>query len=228
MPAFKGPARPEAVAFDIIGTVFPLHPLRPTIQELGLPPSGLEGWFAAALRDAFALSATGDFRPFTEVLSAALEEVLAEQDLSPAPETKALLMERMKSLPARPDAREAFGTVAHAGMRILALSNGAEASTRSLLEGAGLADLVQHVVSVEEVKLFKPRREVYAFAAERAGLDPGRLALVAVHPWDIQGAKAAGLTAAYVSAERPFPPVMRAPDISAANLSGAAQALAEL
>ncbi|MBI0537392.1 haloacid dehalogenase type II [Roseomonas sp. KE2513] len=228
MLGFETAARPEAVAFDIIGTVFPLHPLRPTIEELGLPPAGLEGWFAAALRDAFALSATGDFRPFTEVLSGALEEVLGEQGLSPAPETKALLMERMKSLPARHDAREAFGAVSRAGMRIIALSNGAAASTRALLEGAGLADLVGEIVSVEEVKLFKPRREVYARAAERAGLDPGRLALVAVHPWDIQGAKAAGLTAAYVSAERPFPPTMRAPDITAPSLAEAAAALVAL
>jgi len=228
MPGLTSATRPKAVAFDIIGTVFPLHPLRPTIQELGLPPSGLEGWFAAGLRDAFALSAAGDFRPFTEVLSGALEEVLAEQDLSPPPETKALLMERMKNLVPRPDAREAFGTIARAGMQILALSNGTAASTRSLLAAAGLEDLVQHIVSVEEVQLFKPRREVYAFAAAQAGLEPSRLALVAVHPWDIHGAKAAGLTAAYVSAERPFPPVMRAPDIAAASLSEAAHALAEL
>lgn len=228
MLGFGKVARPEAVAFDIIGTVFPLDPLRPTIQELGLPPAGLEGWFAAALRDAFALSASGDFRPFTEVLSAALDEVLAEQDLSPPQETKALLLERMKSLPARPDAREAFGTLARAGIRILAVSNGAAASTRGLLEGARLADLVEHVVSVEEVKVFKPRREVYIHAAERAGLDPAQIALVAVHPWDIQGAKAAGLTGAYVSAERPFPPSMRTPDISAETLSEAARTLVAL
>lgn len=228
MPDGNKPMQPEVVAFDIIGTVFPLEPLRKTVVELGLPPAGLEGWFAAGLRDAFALSATGDFRPFTEVLRAALDQVLAEQALSPAGETRALLMERMKTLPPRPDAREAFGTIAQAGMRIMALSNGAAASTRSLLQGAGLDDLVEHVVSVEEVRLFKPRGEVYAHAARVAGVEAGRLALVAVHSWDVQGAKAAGLTAAFVSAERPFSAAMRPPDIEATSLAEAARAIAAL
>ncbi|MBB5692544.1 haloacid dehalogenase type II [Muricoccus pecuniae] len=223
-----GPKRPEVVAFDIIGTVFPLDPLRPGIVELGLPPAGLEGWFATALRDAFALSSAGDFKPFTEVLKAALDTVLAEQDLDPPATAKAVLLERMKSLPARPDAREAFGTLSRAGMRVIALSNGAAASTKLLLEGAGLDDLVGEIVSVEEVKLFKPRREVYEQAARRAGVEAGRLALVAVHPWDINGAKAAGLVTAYVTAERPFSPVMRAPDIEAPSLAEAARALAAL
>jgi 2-haloacid dehalogenase len=222
------PKRPEVVAFDIIETVFPLDPLRPIIVELGLPPLGLENWFAAGLRDAFALSSTGDFRPFPEVLDGALDQVLGEQGLSPPVEAKALLKERMKSLAARPDAREAFGIISRAGMRIMALSNGAAATTRLLLQGAGLDDLVGHVVSVEEVKLFKPRREVYEHAARTAGVEPERLALVAVHPWDVHGAKAAGLTTAYVSVERPFSPVMRRPDLEAPSLSEAALALVAL
>ncbi|MBP0446299.1 haloacid dehalogenase type II [Roseomonas sp. SSH11] len=228
MLGLGGPERPEVVAFDIIETVFPLEPLRPVITELGLPPAGLEGWFAAGLRDAFALSATGDFRPFPEVLRAALDQVLAEQGLAPPEEARALLAARMKALPARQDAREAFGMIARAGMRIMALSNGAAASTRGLLEQAGLEDLVEHVVSVEEVGTFKPRREVYEHAARIAQAEPGRMALVAVHPWDIQGAKAAGMTTAYVSVERPFPPVMRKPDLEAPSLSGAAEALVAL
>lgn len=222
------PGRPEVVAFDVIGTVFPLHPLRPAIVELGLPPAGLESWFAAGLRDAFALSSAGDYKPFPEVLDGALDQVLAEQGLSAPAEAKALLMERLKSLPARPDAREAFGTIARAGMRIMALSNGAAASTRALLEAARLDDLVSHVVSVEEVKLFKPRREVYDLAARTATVEADRLALVAVHPWDIHGAKAAGLTAVYVTAERPFSPALRAPDLEAPSLAAAAEALVAL
>ncbi|MBP0491439.1 haloacid dehalogenase type II [Pararoseomonas indoligenes] len=228
MLGLGGPKRPEVVAFDMIGTVFPLDPLRPTIVEMGLPPAGLEGWFAAALRDAFAISAVGQFRPFPEILAAALDGVLAQQGLSAPPETRALLMARMKALPPRPDARAAFGEIARAGMRVMALSNGAAASTRGLLEGAGLQDLVAHVVSVEEVKLFKPRREVYERAVEVAGVQAGAVALVAVHPWDVNGAKAAGLTTAYVTAEVPFPPVMQAPDIQAPSLAEAARALIAL
>lgn len=222
------PRRPKVVAFDMIGTVFPLEPLRPAIVGLGLSPAGLESWFAAGLRDAFALSAAGDFKPFTTVLGGALDQVLAEQQLAPSASARANLMAQMKQLPARPDAREAFETVRRAGLRVMALSNGASATTWSLLKAARLNALVDYVVSVEDVRLFKPRREVYDHAAGVARVKPRRLALVAVHAWDINGAKAAGLTAAYVPAGRPFSSAMRPPDVEAPSLAAAARALVTL
>lgn len=222
------PKRPAAIAFDIVGTVFPLAPLRPVIQALGLPAGALEGWFAAGLRDAFALSAAGDFKPFATVLESALDEVLAEHALVPAKGARAALLEQFKHLPARPDAREAFEIAARAGKPIIALSNGAAATTRSLLKNAGLDKLVAHVVSVDEVRLFKPRREIYDRAARVAKVKRRRLALVAVHSWDINGAKAAGLTTAYVSADRPFSSVMRTPDVEAGSLSEAVRRLVTL
>lgn len=69
----------KAVAFDVIGTVFPLEPLRAPITNLGFAPSALEGWFAAGLRDAFALAVVGDFKPFATVLEDALDGLAAEQ-----------------------------------------------------------------------------------------------------------------------------------------------------
>ena len=53
MFGFGGPKRPKVVAFDVIGTVFPLEPLRPAMVALGLPPAALEGWFAAGLVTAY-------------------------------------------------------------------------------------------------------------------------------------------------------------------------------
>ena len=222
------PTRPEVVAFDIIGTTFPLAPLRPALTALGLPPEALDAWFAAGLRDAFALSATGDFRPLPEVLSSGLDQLLAQGGLTASASEKAAVLDAMRELPPRPDAREAFETVAAAGMRVLALSNGAAAATRALLRAGELEHLVGPVVSVEEVRLFKPCREVYEHAARTAGVSVGRMALVAVHSWDIQGARAAGLTTAYVSAEQPFSAVMRRPDLEAPTLAAAARALIAL
>ena len=223
-----GPRRPRAVAFDIIGTVFPLEPLRPVVVSLGLPPAALEGWFAAGLRDAFALSAAGDFAPLTEVLGGALDQVMAKQGLRASPRGKAALLDGMTRLAPRPDAQDAFEIIAGAGMRIIALSNGACAATQGLLRRGRLDDLVTHIASVEDVGLYKPRREVYAHAVWMAGTQAGRVALVAVHPWDINGAKAAGLTTAFVSAEGPYSPVMRKPDVAAPTLAAAARALVAL
>jgi len=222
------PKRPKVVAFDIIGTVFPITPLRPAIVALGLPPSGLEAWFATGLRDAFALTAAGDFAPLPRVLDGALDQLLAEQGLPANPSGKAAVLDQMTRLKPRPDTRDAFEAIARAGMRIVAVSNGSRSATRSLLQGGQLDELVAHIVSVEDVKLFKPRREIYDHAVRTARVKARRVALVAAHGWDINGAKAAGLTAAYLSADRPFPSVMRHPDVEADSLIDLARALIAL
>ena len=146
-----------------------------------------------------------------------------------APETeKTALVKQLEQLSARPDALQAFEMLKREGVRIAALTNGSISSTKSLLERAGLLDLVEHVISVDEVKLSKPRREVYEHAAQTMKVEPGELALLAAHPWDVNGAKAAGLTTAYLSAERPFSDAMRTPDVEGATLVEAVQRLLEV
>lgn len=223
-----GPKRPRVVAFDVIGTLFPLEPLRPALVSLGLPAAGLEGWFAAGCRDAFALAAVGDYEPFAAVLEAALDGVLAEQRLDPPDHDRKKLMKRMEQLDVRDGAREAFTTLTEAGIPVMALSNGSHSSTKALLVRAELDGLVRDIVSVDEVKLAKPRSEVYAQAAETAGVEPAELALVAAHPWDINGAAAVGFVTAYLSADRPYSRVMRTPDLEAGTLSELAVLLASL
>lgn len=65
---------PKVVAFDIIGTVFSLEPVREEAVRLGLPPRALELWFTIGLRDAFAMAAADTFEPFKSVLKDALEQ----------------------------------------------------------------------------------------------------------------------------------------------------------
>lgn len=216
---------PQVVAFDIIGTTFSLEPVRQKLVGLGLPEKALELWFAIGLRDAFALAASNDFKPFPSVLGDALEGVLALHGESGTDVEKQAVLATMKELPPHPHAKEAFEILTEAGIRILALSNGAAASTQALLQGAGLEGYVERVLSVDDVKLSKPRPEVYLHAARAAGVAPGELALVATHAWDIQGAKAAGLMAGFVARGQRFPAVMRQPDVIGETLGDVARAL---
>ena len=222
------PKRPVVVAFDAIGTMFPLEPLRPALMGLGLPRAALETWYATAVRDAVALTAAGDFKPFTAVLAGALDQVLGEQNLAPPSAARDALLAQFAHLPARADAADALRAVAGARMRPILLTNGSEKATGSLLRQSGLERLVERVVSVEDLKIFKPRPQVYAHAARRCRVRLNRLALVAVHPWDINGAQAAGCLGAYVTTDRPYPGTMRTPDLQAPSLLAAAEALAAL
>ena len=131
------PKRPRVVAFDAIETMFPLDPLRPSLMALGLPWAGLEGWYATAVRDALALTASGNFKPFTTVLEGALDQVLGEQGLAPPRAARQALLAQFKHLPARADARAALCLVAQARMRPILLTNSNEVPVAAI--GAGAA-----------------------------------------------------------------------------------------
>ena len=217
--------RPKVVAFDIIGTVFTMEPMRAALVGLGLPPLALDLLYTAALRDTFALAATGTFASFESVLGGCLDELLAMQGLTAPTARKQAVLAMMASLPPHDDAGAAFQLLADAEIRVVALSNGAATTTKGLLDAAGLNELVDHVVSVEDVQLSKPRLEVYRHAARTAGVANSDLALVAAHPWDVHGAKMADLVAGYVSRGRPFPPTLRAPDVTGETLLDVAREL---
>lgn len=221
-------AHPEVVAFDIIDTVFSMEPMRAELVALGLQPMALDLLYTAALRDMFALAGTSTFAPFQSVLEGCLDELLAMEGLAVPAERKRAVLGMMKALPAYEDAKAAFRVLADAGIRIFALSNGATATTRGLLEAADLDGLVEQVLSVEDVNLSKPRPEVYLHAVQAAGVTPCEMALVAAHPWDVHGAKIADLTGAYVARGRPFSPVLKAPDVTGETLLNVAHGLARL
>ncbi|MGQ0685488.1 HAD hydrolase-like protein [Bradyrhizobium sp.] len=108
-------------------------------------------------------------------------------------------------------------------MGIIAISNGAAAVTKALLERANLMPFVDHIVSVDEVKVSKPRKDVYLHAARIATVDARELALVATHAWDVHGARAAGLMAGFVARGQRFPKTMNAPDVIGESLNEVAR-----
>ena len=61
------------------------------------------------------------------------------------------------------------------------------------VEHAGIADLLDIVLSAEEVKLYKPHSSVYQLAVDRLGLTPGQICFVSSNGWDAYAAKAFGL-----------------------------------
>ncbi len=219
------PHRPRAVAFDVVETLFALDPVAAALDRVGAGPGALDGFFAGLLRDAFALGATGDARPFRAVADAALGS--AHPTL--APDQRAEALDAFASLDPHPDVAPALFRVADAGLPTVALTNGSAQVTTALLERAGLDHLVARVISVDEVGVWKPRPEPYRFAADALDVGPGDLALVAVHAWDVHGAAAAGLRTGWVSREgADFPATFTPPDVQATDLVAAIDALLAL
>lgn len=221
--------RPRAVAFDVVETLFSLGPMRERLRRMGLADYALELWFARLLRNAFALDASGTFTSFGQIARASLEGMLAENGLGMDAGMIDQALGGFGELPAHPDVAPAFELLREAGVRIVALTNGSADNTRQLLEPAGLLEHVEQIISIDEIRRWKPRREVYLHAADVAGVSPGQLALVAAHAWDIHGASQAGLMTGWVSRlEKRFDPSMNPPDVDADTLDETCRKLLDL
>ena len=218
-------ARPQVIAFDVIETLFSLEPLRRHFTDAGLPQGALETWFAAALRDMFALAASESYAPMKRLLEASLDELCAKQHCNL---DKGALIKAMGQLPPHPDVTPGIRALKDAGYRMIAVSNGAKSTTKQLLEGAGLGSAVEKLISTDDVERAKPDPKVYLNAARVAEVEPEDLMLIASHPWDIHGARSAGLKAASLDRAKPFPDVMKAPDLTGQSLTDLAEQLAKL
>jgi len=218
--------RPAVVAFDVIETLMSLEPLRARLTDIGQPPGLLEAWYTRTLRDGMALSATGDYVPFSEVAEAALRGLT---HYTVSDEQVAAAMAGFGELPAFPDALPAITSLSEAGLRVACLTNGSAYFASSFVTRSGLGALVDRVISVGEVYRWKPAGVVYRYATEVMGTTPDRMALVAAHDWDCHGAKRAGLTTGWVSRKSggfgaPFAP----PDVVGEDLTEVAAKLLAL
>ncbi len=214
--------RPSVVAFDVIETLFSLAPVADELARLDV---GLDLFFTRVLRDGFALAASGTYRPFGEVASAALAA------LAPSTSTEARdgVLAAFRRLPAHPDAAPALRALVEADVTVVALTNGSADTTTELLEQAGLDRYIARVVGVEEAGAWKPTPTPYRHLVELLHREPGEVGFVAVHGWDIHGASRAGLVTGWCSRlEHRYPPICDPPDVSADDLRGVATGLLAL
>lgn len=223
------PIRPRAVVFDVNETLVELAGLRVVFDELGLAPHALDWWFATLLRDGFALATTGDIASFASLAAVALDEVMAASDTATPPHALDSLLSAFRELRVHDDVAPALEYLAGAGISVAALTNGSSEVTAGLLDRAGLAHLVREVRSVDVVGLWKPRVEAYHYIAHVLDVEPERLALVAVHPWDLHGAGGAGLVTGWPNRRgRRYPNVFRPPTVSGTTILDVVEQLAIL
>ncbi|MBA3618792.1 MAG: haloacid dehalogenase [Acidothermales bacterium] len=216
--------QPRVVVFDVIETLFSLEPTRAAMTEVGLPPDALEVWFARLLRDAFAITAAGGYAGFEVVAKGALTTVLGEgQDRG---DHIAEILGSLSALPAHQDAEPALSACARAGVPVVALTNGTAEGTDHLLDRSGLAPLVSRVLSVHDVGMWKPHPSVYQAAIGE--VEPQEAALLAVHGWDIYGARHAGLMTGWCSRlDGILPPSLGPADVEGDDLVTVVERLLE-
>jgi 2-haloacid dehalogenase len=193
-----------AIAFDVYGTLVNPLAMANHLKSLVGDLAGrfAELWRTKQLEYSFRRGLMRAYQPFSvctwEALlytEEALEIVLAE-------ESRAMLMEHYMNLPPFPDAVAGLTSLKGDGHFLAAFSNGEAEVVRKVLENAKVLSLLDDVISADEVRTFKPDPTIYAHAVRRLGQDANVTWLVSSNPFDVIGAKTAGLRAAWIKRDR--------------------------
>jgi 2-haloacid dehalogenase len=187
------------IGFDVYGTLVDPLGIDAALRE---HVGDLAERFAATWRErqidwTFRRSLMGRYVDFDVVTRDAfrITSAMLGVDLRAA---EAGLLDVYRRLPAFADAAEGLSRLAEAGHRLVAFSNGVGATLRGLLGHARLMPPLADVVSVDEVRTYKPSPGVYQHLVTRGGQGAGETWLVSANAWDVLGAKSAGLRAAWV------------------------------
>ncbi|HEY3527879.1 MAG TPA: haloacid dehalogenase type II [Nocardioides sp.] len=216
---------PAVVVFDVNETLSDLTPLRASFESVGLAAESVEPWFAGLLRDGFALTCVGVNPAFADLARESLRIRLLGSGVTPEPGSENAddaverVMSGFTSLPVHPDVVEGVRALQSAGIRLVTLTNGSTSVAEGLLERAGLADAFERLMSVESAGAWKPHPSSYAYALGECGVSAGEAILVAVHPWDIDGAARAGLRTGWLNRSGgSYPSYFRRPELEVGSL----------
>jgi 2-haloacid dehalogenase len=182
----------KALVFDAYGTLFDVHSVIKLCDELwpGKGPALSQLWRTKQLEYTWQRSLMQRYEDFTHVTEAALRYACKALGLSLDDAARNRLMQAYLRLDTYPEVIETLRRLA--GRKLAILSNGSPAMLEPVVASAGLGKLLDAVISVDSLKLYKPDPRVYALAVDRLGVPTGSIGFVSSNCWDAIGAKAFG------------------------------------
>jgi 2-haloacid dehalogenase len=189
-----------AFAFDAYGTLFDVLSVTSLCEQL-FPGQGAalaQLWRVKQLQYSMMRSLMGRHRDFWQLTEDGLVYACKSLGLALTAEARTRLLEAYLSLAAFPDVKPGLEALKALGFRLAVLSNGEPKMLEAAARSAGILTLLDHIVSVEEVKIFKPSPRVYNLAPERLRVSNAELGFVSSNSWDAAGAASAGLRSFWI------------------------------
>lgn len=190
----------SAYVFDAYGTLFDVHAAIARHRAAAGSDADRfsEIWRTKQLEYSWTLSLAGHYADFWTLTERALDFAFARVpsvDRSLRPK----LLQAYLTLDAFADARAALVELKARGLQLAILSNGSPRMLAAAVEAAGIASHLNAILSVEAVRRYKPRPEVYALATDALALQPSDVAFVSSNCWDVMGAVSFGFQAYWVN-----------------------------
>jgi 2-haloacid dehalogenase len=191
---------PRAFVFDAYGTLFDVHAAIGRHRAAAGPDADRfsEAWRGKQLEYTWTHTLAGRYVDFWTLTERALDYCFARFP-SVDRALKPQLLDAYLSLGAFADARAILHDLKRAGQNTAILSNGAPAMLAAAVRAADMVGELDAVLSVDTIRMFKPRPEVYALVTGHFKVVPRDVVFVSSNRWDVMGAQAFGFRTAWVN-----------------------------
>lgn len=211
------------LAFDVYGTLIDTNGVVNLLEKfIGNDAKSFSNtWRDKQLEYSFRRATMQNYVTFAKCTSQALDYTCMYYNKNLSSEQKTQLLNIYKVLPAFEEVKKALTTFKEKGFRLFAFSNGKKEAVENLLINAQIKDFFTDVISVDDLKIFKPSPAVYAHFLRCAKVEGGEAWLISSNPFDVTGAVSAGLKSAWIqrSSDAIFDPWEIQPTIKANSLS---------
>ena len=209
------------LAFDVYGTlVDPSGMAKHLADDLGSEAASFaDFWREKQLEYSFRRGLMQNYADFSICTSDALNFTCRRFKVSISSERRAELLGLYQHLPRFDDVTPALQSLRTA-LRLFAFSNGKRSQIEAVLSNADILVYFEGLVSADDVRSFKPSPAVYSYARRVTGAWSSPFWLISSNPWDVIGARSAGLSSAWVqrSDEKIYDPWGIEPDITVRSL----------
>jgi 2-haloacid dehalogenase len=214
---------PRAFVFDAYGTLFDVHAAIGRHRAAAGPDADRfsEIWRSKQLEYTWTLTLAGRYVDFWTLTERALDFAFARfpsVDRALRPE----LLDAYWTLEAFADARAALRALKARGLSTAILSNGSPKILTAAVDAAGIGGDLDAVLSVDAIRRYKPRPEVYALVTERFGIAPADVVFVSSNRWDVMGAASFGFRTSWINRAKAPEEYGPAPDAVLGDLNGLA------
>lgn len=208
MQSSSPPRAIKALVFDAYGTLFDVFSVTSLCEQL-FPGNGVAlamMWRGKQLQYSLLRSMMNRYKDFWQLTEDGLVYSAKSLKLDLTADKRKRLMDAYLTLAAFPDVKPGLEQLKALGVRLAILSNGEPKMLQSAAKSAGIGDLLDAIISVDEIKVFKPSPRVYQLIASHLNVPAGESGFVSSNSWDVNGAGSAGLTAFWIQRTAAEPP----------------------
>jgi 2-haloacid dehalogenase len=180
-----------------------------------------EHWRLKQLQYSWLRAITDTHCDFWQVTQDGLDWALEKTGLDGDPALRQRMLDLYWQLSPYPEVAKMLAALKQGGLTTAILSNGSPAMLEGAVTSAGLADVLDDVLSVESVGIFKPDARVYDMVGDRFGCAKDDVLFVSSNGWDAAAALGYGFNTVWVN--RGGDPVDRlpwVPQVTARDLTG--------